>query len=114
MSKKCAQTDKSSYQNGRRQLGKLSQLNASKCNNSEIDDATRNAYLDAHNEYRWWRELPLYGVNIEMRFTSEVRHRQDRIVTHFTKMAWHDNVRLGCGHHRCDGFIFAVCHYGPG
>ncbi|PIO57752.1 hypothetical protein TELCIR_20828, partial [Teladorsagia circumcincta] len=29
-------------------------------------------------------------------------------------MAWHNNVRLGCGHYRCDGFIFAVCHYGPG
>nr|ALA23441.1 cap-27 [Haemonchus contortus] len=67
-----------------------------------------------HASFRWWKELSLYGVNIEMRFTSEIRYRQTQIVTHFTKMAWHNNVRLGCGHHRCDGFIFAVCHYGPG
>ncbi|VDO95170.1 unnamed protein product [Heligmosomoides polygyrus] len=30
------------------------------------------------------------------------------------KMAWHDNVKLGCAHQNCGEVIFAVCHYGPG
>ncbi|RCN42974.1 SCP-like protein [Ancylostoma caninum] len=31
-----------------------------------------------------------------------------------SQMAWHNNVRLGCGISRCGGFSFVVCHYGPG
>ncbi|KIH46914.1 hypothetical protein ANCDUO_23029 [Ancylostoma duodenale] len=29
-------------------------------------------------------------------------------------MAWHNNVRLGCGIARCPSFYFVVCHYAPG
>ncbi|KIH46915.1 hypothetical protein ANCDUO_23030 [Ancylostoma duodenale] len=29
-------------------------------------------------------------------------------------MAWHNNVRLGCGIARCTKFSFVVCHYRPG
>ncbi|KAL6733926.1 hypothetical protein Aduo_004524 [Ancylostoma duodenale] len=63
---------------------------------------------------RWWKELSMYGVRRDMKFTSEIRHRTERIVTHWSKMAWHDNVRLGCGINKCNNFYFAVCHYGPG
>lgn len=63
---------------------------------------------------RWWKELSMHGVNAEMNFTSEARHRTSKIITHFAKMAWHDNVKLGCAHQNCGEVIFAVCHYGPG
>ncbi|EYC33394.1 hypothetical protein Y032_0002g776 [Ancylostoma ceylanicum] len=63
---------------------------------------------------RWWRELSKYGVNRRMFFSSAVRYRTTNIVTHFAKMAWHDNVKLGCGITKCDKFFFVVCRYGPG
>ncbi|RCN44299.1 SCP-like protein [Ancylostoma caninum] len=63
---------------------------------------------------RWWKELSMHGVRPDMLFTSAIRHRTEKVVTHWSKMAWHDNVRLGCGINKCSNFYFAVCHYGPG
>ncbi|RCN27873.1 hypothetical protein ANCCAN_26390 [Ancylostoma caninum] len=39
----------------------------------------------------------MYGVKEDMKFTSAIRRRTAKIVTHWSKMAWQDNVRLGCG-----------------
>ncbi|KAL6733915.1 hypothetical protein Aduo_004515 [Ancylostoma duodenale] len=63
---------------------------------------------------KWWAELPNSGVGQDMKFTDAIRHRTTNIVTHWSKMAWHNNNRLGCALQRCSGFYFAVCQYGPG
>ncbi|EYC13656.1 hypothetical protein Y032_0043g844 [Ancylostoma ceylanicum] len=67
-----------------------------------------------HASQRWWKELSMYGVNPNMLFTAQMRRATTKIIRHFGKMAWHDNVRLGCGIARCPKFSFVVCHYGPG
>ncbi|ETN82517.1 SCP-like protein [Necator americanus] len=63
---------------------------------------------------KWWSELAVSGVRSDMLFTSRIRHRISNIVTHWSKMAWHYNSRLGCAIHRCKKTYSVVCHYGPG
>ncbi|EYC44800.1 hypothetical protein Y032_0449g1663 [Ancylostoma ceylanicum] len=35
---------------------------------------------------RWWKELSMYGVRPDMQFTSAIRHRTEKIVTHWSKV----------------------------
>ncbi|KAK6010524.1 SCP-like protein [Ostertagia ostertagi] len=51
----------------------------------------------------WWSELARSGIRSDMLFDSATRYRTTNIVTHWSKMAWHDNVRLGCAIQRCRG-----------
>ncbi|PIO65266.1 SCP-like protein [Teladorsagia circumcincta] len=62
----------------------------------------------------WWSQLSRNGVDEpNMQFTTELRFRTNSIIS-FSKMAWHNNVRLGCAIQRCPNFYFVVCQYGPG
>ncbi|RCN25518.1 hypothetical protein ANCCAN_28769 [Ancylostoma caninum] len=49
-----------------------------------------------------------------MIFSQAVRSRRTGIVTKFTKMAWWNNVDLGCAVRNCNSFYFTSCMYGPG
>ncbi|XGW11702.1 hypothetical protein V3C99_012855 [Haemonchus contortus] len=62
----------------------------------------------------WWSQLARHGMRTDMLFTSDVRHRQTEIVTKWAKMAWWNNLLVGCAINQCNGFMFVVCMYRPG
>ncbi|EYC05766.1 hypothetical protein Y032_0080g1347 [Ancylostoma ceylanicum] len=81
----------------------------------KINDMSLNENAAASKAMdKWWEELAKSGVGQDMKFTDAIRHRTTNIVTHWSKMAWHNNNKLGCALQRCSGFYFAVCQYGPG
>uniref|UniRef100_A0A7I5E758 SCP domain-containing protein n=1 Tax=Haemonchus contortus TaxID=6289 RepID=A0A7I5E758_HAECO len=84
-------------------------------NIQKIDDLSLDYSAAAEQAMTiWWSELARSGIRSDMLFDYPTRHRTTNIVTHWSKMAWHDNVRLGCAIQRCKSFYFAVCQYGPG
>ncbi|KAK5964421.1 SCP domain-containing protein, partial [Trichostrongylus colubriformis] len=62
----------------------------------------------------WWSQLARNGMRSDMLFTSAVRHRETRRVTKWSKMAWWNNLEVGCAINSCNGFQFVVCMYRPG
>ncbi|RCN40503.1 SCP-like protein [Ancylostoma caninum] len=67
-----------------------------------------------HAINKWWGQLRTHGFPTNMIFTEAVRRRTTNVVTKFAKMAWWSNTQLGCATHRCNGFYFTSCMYGPG
>ncbi|KAL6733528.1 hypothetical protein Aduo_004170 [Ancylostoma duodenale] len=62
----------------------------------------------------WWSQLAKFGIRTDMLFTERIRRRRNRNIRKFTKMAWWNNVRLGCAIRNCGSFIFTSCMYAPG
>ncbi|KAL6733529.1 hypothetical protein Aduo_004171 [Ancylostoma duodenale] len=62
----------------------------------------------------WWSQLAKFGVRTDMLFTEQMHRNQNQNVRKFTKMAWWNNVRLGCAIRNCGSFIFTSCMYAPG
>ncbi|KAK6043591.1 SCP-like protein, partial [Cooperia oncophora] len=61
----------------------------------------------------WWSQLARNGVPSNMQYTQQVAN-QTAPVTSFTKMAWWNNIKMGCAINQCNGFMLVVCMYSPG
>ncbi|WKX95492.1 hypothetical protein Q1695_012168 [Nippostrongylus brasiliensis] len=59
----------------------------------------------------WWGELSSKGIRTDMLFTKAAYKTG---IQHFTKMAWDNNVYIGCAVAHCNSFNFVVCMYSPG
>nr|ALA23449.1 cap-13 [Haemonchus contortus] len=63
----------------------------------------------------WWSQLANYGVPSNMQFTQQLRNRPvSNAITKWSKMAWWNNLQVGCAINQCDGFQLVVCMYSPG
>ncbi|KAK5964420.1 SCP domain-containing protein [Trichostrongylus colubriformis] len=62
----------------------------------------------------WWSQLALNGIDNNMLFTQAVRSRTSKPVTRWSKMAWWNNLQVGCAINQCDGLKLVVCMYSPG
>ncbi|PIO72333.1 SCP-like protein [Teladorsagia circumcincta] len=62
----------------------------------------------------WWGQLANSGIPSDMQFTQAIRSRTSQVVTRWTKMAWWNNVQLGCAIRQCNNFKLVVCMYSPG
>ncbi|KAK6012511.1 SCP-like protein [Ostertagia ostertagi] len=59
----------------------------------------------------WWSQLARNGMRTDMLFTYNVRHRETRRVTKWAKMAWWNNVEVGCAVRSCNGCrSLSACH----
>ncbi|EYB81869.1 hypothetical protein Y032_0372g147 [Ancylostoma ceylanicum] len=62
----------------------------------------------------WWSELARFGMRSNMMFYRSELHRGNRNVMSWSKMAWWNNIELGCSVQNCGRFYFTVCMYRPG
>ncbi|ETN86310.1 hypothetical protein NECAME_06017 [Necator americanus] len=60
----------------------------------------------------WWSEVANLGIRPDMLYSRNVQRRKD--IKHFIKMAWWNNVLLGCAIEKCPDFYFTSCIYGGG
>ncbi|RCN30729.1 SCP-like protein [Ancylostoma caninum] len=60
----------------------------------------------------WWSELARFGMRSNMMFyASDIR---DGKVIRWSKMAWWNNIHLGCAVQKCRNFYYTACMYKPG
>ncbi|EYB90405.1 hypothetical protein Y032_0220g2499 [Ancylostoma ceylanicum] len=62
----------------------------------------------------WWSELAKHGIRSDMLYTRKISRRKRKRLSSFSKMAWWNNVFIGCAIQACDDFYFTSCMYGPG
>ncbi|EYC37164.1 hypothetical protein Y032_0818g2514 [Ancylostoma ceylanicum] len=62
----------------------------------------------------WWSELARFGMRSNMMFYRSELRRGNRNVMSWSKMAWWNNIELGCSVQNCGRFYFTVCMYRPG
>ncbi|KAL6743718.1 hypothetical protein Aduo_016727 [Ancylostoma duodenale] len=62
----------------------------------------------------WWSELAKHGIRSDMLYTWKISKRKRKRLDNFSKMAWWNNVFIGCAIQNCDDFYFTSCMYGPG
>ncbi|EYC15562.1 hypothetical protein Y032_0036g3213 [Ancylostoma ceylanicum] len=67
-----------------------------------------------HAMMKWWSQLASRGIRTDMRYTPEVHASMANKVSKFTKMAWWNNMKVGCAVQNCGTFYFVVCMYRPG
>ncbi|EYC08063.1 hypothetical protein Y032_0068g278 [Ancylostoma ceylanicum] len=62
----------------------------------------------------WWSQLARFGMRSNMLFFPSEARRGARNVLSWSKMAWWNNMRVGCSVQNCGTFYFTVCMYQPG
>ncbi|EYC07970.1 hypothetical protein Y032_0068g227 [Ancylostoma ceylanicum] len=62
----------------------------------------------------WWSELARFGMRSNMMFYPSEARRGARNVLSWSKMAWWNNIILGCSVQNCGRFYLTVCMYRPG
>ncbi|RCN47831.1 SCP-like protein [Ancylostoma caninum] len=62
----------------------------------------------------WWSQLANNGIKSNMLFDSGEPKRGANNVLSWSKMAWWDNIYLGCSVKHCGSFFYTVCMYKPG
>ncbi|RCN31250.1 SCP-like protein [Ancylostoma caninum] len=62
----------------------------------------------------WWSQLARFGMRSNMMFYNSEFQRGNNNVLSWSKMAWWNNVELGCSVQHCGTFFLTVCMYKPG
>ncbi|RCN36602.1 hypothetical protein ANCCAN_17526 [Ancylostoma caninum] len=62
----------------------------------------------------WWSELARFGMRSNMMFYPSEARRGARSVFNWAKMAWWNNIILGCSVQNCGRYYLTVCMYRPG
>ncbi|KHJ83445.1 SCP-like protein, partial [Oesophagostomum dentatum] len=60
----------------------------------------------------WWDELKLNGVGAANVITDYLWTRPNKMIGHYTQMAWETSYQLGCAVAHCPQ-TYVVCQYGP-
>ncbi|KHJ92050.1 SCP-like protein [Oesophagostomum dentatum] len=62
----------------------------------------------------WWGQLASYGIRSSMMFYPSEFNRGASNVLSWSKMAWWDNLRVGCATQNCGTYYVTSCMYNPG
>ncbi|RCN47363.1 hypothetical protein ANCCAN_06651 [Ancylostoma caninum] len=62
----------------------------------------------------WWGQLAAFGMRSNMMFYASELNRGARNVLNWSKMAWWNNIYLGCSVQHCGSLFYTACMYKPG
>ncbi|RCN30035.1 SCP-like protein [Ancylostoma caninum] len=62
----------------------------------------------------WWSQLAKFGIRSNMMFHKSEQERGSANVLSWSKMAWWNNIYIGCSVKHCGKYYLTACMYRPG